>query len=326
MHPFQIKLSMELNTTVQVAFNDLLRIEFDLFIASSGYETRSIFLAQGVSNLKIKKKVVLAFCERITEISRPFNDQVFSQLNFEFVNTSEKSIQEIFRVLEQACSNNGKADMNVLIDYSSMPKLWYEAIINFFTEKETEYHNINLWFSYTPSEYSASINNISNKYLESEIPTQLAPKPKALIIGLGYEKGRAKELATKLNAQVTYSFYSDPAVDPRFVLELLENNKDILMKLDSEKIIKYPIYDLNYINLSLTQLCVKLRLTHQIVLAPIGPKPFTLMCFLLNARYPDIKIWRFASEVPKEVYDRKPFGQFLIYKVHFTSDNTDYDD
>lgn len=317
---------MELNTTVQVAFNDFSRTPFDLFIASSGYETRSIFLAQRISNLNIRKKIVLAFCERMNDISRPFNDKVFSQLGFEFVNTSASSTREIDHVLESACSASNREEMNVLIDYSSMPKLWYEAIINFFAEFENGVRNINVWFSYTPSEYSASIGNISNRYFETNISEKLSIKPKALIIGLGYEKGRAKELANKLNAQVTYSFYSDPAIDPRFVLELLENNKDILMKLESERIIKYPIYDLNYINTSLTQLCVKLRLSHQIVLAPIGPKPFTLMCFLLNARYPDIKIWHFSSEVPKEVYDRKPFGQFLIYKVHFTSEGVDYDD
>lgn len=317
---------MELNTTVQVAFNELSGIDFDLFIASSGYETRSISLAQEISPLKIKKKVVLAFCERITEISRPFNDTIFTQLGFEFINTSANSSSEVYKILEISCTNPDKENLNVLIDYSSMPKLWYEAIIDFFSEKETEYHNVNIWFSYTPSEYSASIGNISNRYFETSIPEHLNAKPKALIIGLGYEKGRAKELAGKLNAAVTYSFYSDPAIDPRFVMELLENNKDILMNLDSEKIIKYPIFDLNYINSSLTHLCVNLRLTHQIVLAPIGPKPFTLMCFILNSRYPDIKIWHFSSEVPREVYDRKPFGQYLIYKVHFTSENVDYDD
>lgn len=317
---------MELNTTVQVTLNDLSAQKFDILIASSGYETRSIFLAQRLSSLKVSKKVVLAFTERKDDISRPFNDKVFDQLGFEFVSVSMNSTSEIYSLLENTCAKKTTGDLNILIDYSSMPKLWYEAIISFFGEVETVFRNIYVWFSYTPSEYTASLKDISNKYFETDLPVKLSTKPKALIIGLGYEKGRAQELAGKLNAQVTYSFYSDPAVDPRFVKELLENNQDILNNLDIGKIIKYPIYDLNYINSSLTHLCVDLRLTHQIVLAPIGPKPFTLMCFLLNARYPDIKIWRFASEVPREVYDRKPHGELLVYKVHFTSDNVDYDD
>jgi hypothetical protein len=317
---------MELNTTVQVTLNDLAAQSFDILIAASGYETRSIFLAQRISSVQVNKKVVLAFSERKEEFSRPFNDKVFVQLGFEFIPSSMNSTSEIINLLEKTCAAKKSDDLNILIDYSSMPKLWYDAIISFFSEKETDLRNIHVWFSYTPSEYSASLKNISNKYFESDLPTKLSLKPKALVIGLGYEKGRAQELAGKLNAQVTYSFYSDPAVDPRFVKELLENNQDILTKLDTGKVIKYPIYDLNYINSSLTHLCVDLRLSHQIVLAPIGPKPFTLMCFLLNARYPDIKIWRFSSEVPKEVYDRKPHGELLVYKVHFTSDNVDYDD
>ena len=317
---------MELNTTVQVVYNNLADQSFDLVIASCGYETRCTFLAQKISDLNVLKKVVFAFSERNYILSRPLNDRVFEQLGFEFVNASMCTTNNIYEVLKKECSASDSPQMNILIDYSSMPKLWYDAIISFFSELETEDKNINVWFSYTPSEYSTSINNVSNKYFEPDVPGKLSSKPKALIIGLGYEKGRAEELARKLNSQVTYSFYSDPAIDPRFVDELLENNKEILNRLESQMVIKYPIYDLNYINSSLTQLCVDLRLTHQVVLAPIGPKPFTLLCFLLNARYPDIKIWRFSSEVPRNVYDRKPHGELLIYKVHFTSEGVDYDD
>ncbi len=317
---------MELDTTVQVTFNDLADQTFDLVIASCGYETRGVFLSQKLSSVNVRKKLVFAFSERKDAISRPFNERVFGQLGFEFVEASMTNARILCDVLKRECYNSRSLQMNILIDYSSMPKLWYDAIISFFSEYETEQKNINVWFSYTPSEYSISLNDISNKYFEPDVPAKLSSKPKALIIGLGYEKGRAEELANKLNAQVTYSFYSDPAIDPRFVKELLENNKAILIRLDSQKVIKYPIFDLNYINTSLTHLCVDLRLTHQIVLAPIGPKPFTLMCFILNARYPDIKIWRFSSDVPRDVYDRKPHGELLIYKVHFTSEGVDYDD
>lgn len=317
---------MELDTTVQVTLNEVSNQVFDLLIVSSGYETRSVFLSQRIPTTQIKRKVALAFLERKDCISRSFNDRTFEQSGFEMVDASMNSIKEIHKILGEFCSGYKNKEINILVDYSSMPKLWYEAIINYFSENDFNFDNLKLWFSYTPSEYAESLHDISNKYFELDIPARLSTKPKALVIGLGYEKGRAQELAHRLDAQVTYSFYSDPAVDPRFVKELIENNMDILKKLDSKKIIKYPIYDLNYINSSLTHLCVDLRLTHQIVLAPIGPKPFTLMCFLLNARYPDLKIWRFSSVAPKEVYDRKPHGELLVYKVHFTCDNTEYDD
>lgn len=316
---------MELDTTVQIPVNDLHSQIFDLLIAASGYETRCAFLSQRVHSSRYKRKVVLAFKERKGEISRPVNDLIFDKLGFETVEASLCSDFEIRRVLDNFCETINSNEANILIDYSSMPKLWYEAIIQYFIENEPQTKKMNVWFSYTPSEYAES-KTVRNKYFLKDIPGGLSSKPKALIIGLGYEKGRAEELAVKLKSDATYSFYSDPAVDPRFVDELIENNKDILNRLETGKVLTYPIQDLNFINSSLTHLCVDLRLKYQVVLAPIGPKPFTLMCFLLNARYPDIKIWRFSSEVPKEVYDRKPHGELLVYKVHFTSESVDYDD
>ncbi|HEX3008059.1 MAG TPA: hypothetical protein VHO90_10630 [Bacteroidales bacterium] len=316
---------MELETTVQVSLNDLSAQSYDLYLASSGYETRSIFLSQRVS-VHAKRKIALAFKERKAEISRPFNDKVFSQLGFEFIEASTTSSQEICEILESICTLPRADDLNILVDYSSMPKLWYEAIIEFFSECEPQFINLNVWFSYSTSEYVEPKRGATNVYSESEVPLLSSSKPIVLIIGLGYEKARAQQLANKVNAEVTYSFYSDPAVDPRFVNEVIQNNKDILSKADPGEIIKYPIFDLNYINASLTRLCVDLRLSHQVVLASIGPKPFTLMSFLLHARYPDIRIWRFSSVVPKDVEDLKPHGEVLIYKVHFTNDNVEYDD
>ncbi|NJK96120.1 MAG: hypothetical protein HC905_15490 [Bacteroidales bacterium] len=317
---------MELDTTVQITLNDLLDQHFDLYIAANGYETRCIFLSQRINMSRINRKVALSFLEKKNEISRGFNDTVFHGLGFEFVNISMASTSEIRQVLDLSVNQLVADEMNILVDYSGMPKLWYEEIINYFIEKETGARKINIWFSYTPSEYSQAIKNVKNKYFRTTAKVNISPKPKALVIGLGYEKGRAEELAQKLKAEVTYSFYSDPAIDPRFVKELIENNKDILKTSGIGRVITYPIHDLNFINSSLTQLCVDLRLKYQIVLAPIGPKPFTLMCFLLNARYPDITIWRFSSEIPLEVYDRKPHGELLIYKVRFTSESVDYND
>lgn len=317
---------MELDKTVQVTIKELQTQQFDLFISASGYETRSIFLAQRIPADQAKRKVTFAFTERCEEISRRFNDKVYEQLNFEVVTASAASSRELIAFLEGFCRSVHQPEINVLVDYSSMPKLWYEAIIEFFTEHEGHFQNVHVWFSYTPSEYAAATSNVSNKYFQPEVPVLPTTKPIALLIGLGYEKGRAEDLAKKLKAQVTYLFYSDPAVDPRFVSELLDNNKNLLKNLDTTKTITYPIYDLNYINTSLTKLCIDLRLSHQIVLAPIGPKPFTLMCFLLNARYPDIKLWRIMSGIQSNPTDRKPHGELLIYKLLFTSEDVEYDE
>jgi hypothetical protein len=257
-------------------------------------------------------------------ISRPENDKKFKDWGFTFEICSIRDSSGIDYLLNRICYQSSNTLLNILVDYSSMPKTWYSAIINFFIAYEEKLSHVNIWFSYSPSEYSKSQNSNSIKSFDLVPPSTKSEKPIALVLGLGYEKGRSEELSKKINAKVTFAFYADPAYDERFVQEVLENNHTLLKQIDRDQIVRYPIFDLNSINVSLTRLCIDLRNTHQLILAPVGPKPFTLMCFLLSTRYPDMKIWKVITSGKTKPHDRTAHGELLVYKVTFTSEEVDY--
>ena len=315
---------MELDNALQIPSEQLQQKHFDAIIAVSGYESRSAYLASKIDLSIIKDKIVLAYNEMNHSLFRDYNDDKFRAMDFTFHQVSSNEISNLPEILDCICLNNPKKSLDILIDYSSMSKIWYSGIINYFIELEEILSDVNLYFSYSPSEYSKSRTTNIQYNFDSQLPVEYGLKPLALVLGLGYEKGRSEELGRKIKSQATFAFYADPAIDQRFVKDVLENNQTFLKRIEHDQIIKYPIYDLNSINASLTKLCVNLRIDHQLVLAPIGPKPFTLMCFILSARYPDIKIWNVSSSFLDAPSDRKPHGEMLVYKVEFTSEEIDY--
>lgn len=315
---------MELDKNIQISSEHLQKQHFDAFIAASGFESRSSYLAEKINVSEIPLRIVLAYTELTDVLFRPRNDDKFRELDFTFFNVPPKSITALPGILNKICEENKKESLDILIDYSCMTKIWYNGILSYFSELEESYSKVNLWFCYSPSEFTKAHANVSNKFFDTDIPKSQSNKPIALLLGLGFERGRSEELAQQLNAQVTFAFYADPAYDERYVKEVLENNQALLKRITDDKVVKYPIYDLNSINDSLTQLCIKLRLSHQLVLAPIGPKPFTLMCFILSTRYPDIKLWKVSTAGNFAAADRKPYGELLLYKVLFTSEEVDY--
>jgi hypothetical protein len=315
---------MELDNSQQVPIGQLQAQKFDAFIAVSGYESRSSHLASQIEVNNIPHNLVFAFIEKNDFLYRELNDKKYTELGFRFISSSSADTSILPDVLDELCDKIGKSSMDILIDYSSMPKIWYNEIINYFLSREEDLKSTNIWFSYTPSEYTHSIGSTSNKYLDPIKPAMQSDKPIALVLGLGYEKGRAEEFAKLFKAQVSFAFYANPSIDSRYVQEVLDNNKSVLKNIKQNQIIPYPINDLNSVNNSLTQLCIGLRMNHEVLLVPVGPKPFTLMCFILSARYPDIKICRVASVISSIASDRRPHGEMLVYKVTFTNEEIDY--
>ena len=297
---------------------------FDAVIAVSGFESRAAYLVDKINTNTIPEKIALAYTELTDCLFRSHNDNKYRDLGFTFHNVPSKDISALPEILDLVCSKNRKKNLDILIDYTSMTKIWYNGILNYFSELEESFAHVNLWFCYSPSEFTKAHSDVSNRFFDPVIPKSQGNKPVALILGLGFEKGRSEDLAKQLDAQVTFAFYADPAYDERYVSEVLQSNQALLKRISQDKIIKYPIYDLNSINESLTKFCINLRLSHQLVLAPIGPKPFTLMCFILSTRYPDIKLWKVSTAGNFAASDRKPYGELLLYKVTFTTEEVDY--
>lgn len=303
---------MKLKFAKQIDYSEFEAQEFDIIIAASGYESRAIHL---VSKLRLdnSKLVLIRFMEKKDEKQRKKNDKIFQKLGFDISKdlVSEGSYQKIIEILDANIGEYlvNRVNLNILIDYSCMTRVWYATIINYFLNKYSRLQNLNLFFSYSPAEYTPPLETRPNQYM-GPIPSMYristASRPTALIIGLGYEKYRAIGLTEYIDPKLTYLLYSNPAFDTRYIKNIEKNNEELIESVGTKNVFTHPIGDLVATESLLTSLYLSLRGEYIVIIAPLGPKPFALLSLLLASRYPDIDVWRVSSGGIRNVYDRKP--------------------
>jgi hypothetical protein len=309
---------MDLIHSEQVPFDHVYSSDLDLVIGVSGYEKRSSYLMERI-RLGDETKIVLAFKERTRELNRPQNDAIFRKLGFEFITVSGNEGLDVEGLLAHL-SVPDKDTLRILVDYSCMTKPWYASLIHYLSRTSLPYRHINILFAYTRSAY---VEPKKPKPLRLAEPLGygsrglLTGRPVALVIGLGYEKDRAEILRKAVDPAETYCLYADPSTDKRFVEKVYINNFKLIDSLHRSHVLSYPLENLTETNSILRDLCLELRLNYRIILAPLGPKPFALLCLLAGTTYPDIEIWRVGAGPLESVYDRIPDGEPLVYSVDF---------
>lgn len=311
---------MEFVNLEQTDFDSIKDSGFDVLIMVSGYEQRCTYLAEKLHAEPVKK-LVFAFLEKNKEGHRSLNDLYFKEHFFEIYESSGSSGNIIQQNLDNILEGFTKEKIRILVDYSCMTKEWYATIINYFVNWDVPQKEVELFFSYTPSVFEKSKKTgMMQKFKKSRINNpDYDPNGKAvsLVIGLGYNQGPALELISRLRPLRTYVFYSDPCLDERFVEEVENRNKELLQDIAPEFIFKYPVGDIKQTNHIIKDLCMDLRLDSQVILAPLGPKPFALSSMLLSARYPDIWVWRVHSSPSDKYYEMKAVGDPVICRAMF---------
>ncbi len=319
---------MELKHNYQVGFNELLTEKFDYFIAVSGYQKRSLFLAEN-TRFREAEKFVLSYDESNYQKLRQENDAVFQRLGFIPIKTASDSTVEVEKLIQKIFGCKACLNLNVLIDYSCMPKTWYATIINYLIRNDFNAKRINIFFSYTAKKNNVVLQKSRLKTIEPifvQNDSMIDKKPVALVAGLNNNHGIVKELIEKLKPTDTTAFVPDFSHDNQYYEKVVETNADILKNVNSEKVYKYPAHRPDQIGSMLTSLCLDLRLKSSVVLVPHGPKTLGLASILLSVRYPDIKIYDLLPKDDKHIPDiGLPSGDPVIVKSAFILDDEEED-
>jgi hypothetical protein len=313
---------MILKYTNQTSISHAQTIEFDAIIAASGYERRASFLASEY-NWKCREKYTLSFKNCLQILNRHTNDKKFKDLGYKSILMQGS---ESLPLLEILTSLHNKEKLNILIDYSSMTRVWYAEILNFFRNtSSTKCQEVNLFFSYTQSAFVPppleSTRNLHVGPIDGFSTLSIPDKPTALIIGLGYEKNRAFGLTEYLDAE-TFLFYNDNTNQNEFSALVEKANHELLSLVKPVNIFKYPIEDLNFSESLLLSLCKDLKQNYRIIIAPCGPKIFSLISLLVSTRLNEIDVWRISAGEEDEPIDKKPVGSPIILKAQFTQEFT----
>lgn len=304
----------------QVSTEELEKLNFDLILASSGYEARADFVSRLLSK-KADQKIVFAFNDHKNHSIRKKNDSTFHELKYRFIDTDGDNSELIIKEINHFIEKNNKTELSILIDYSSMTRVWYASIIDYFKHYVIE-KTIQVYFSYSCAGHKLSSSGEEEKK-EEFIISHFSPisefcglsvpfVPTALITGLGYETNQTYGLKEFFDAELAYLFYTE---NNEYTNYIIEKNKDLLKRTDSKYIIPYSVNDVLLTKTILYDLCNTLKNNFRIIIAPCGPKIFTLISFFVASELGSIDIWRISSSDHDAQIEREATGEIITCEI-----------
>jgi hypothetical protein len=314
---------MELAQICQINHRELHYEKIDFFIAASGYQNRSTCLAEMIP-APHAHKFMLSFTEKDHPDMRRKNEMAFSAMGFQPVMTSPDNPEIVEALMNKLCNTSAKDEITLLIDYSCMPRSLFASILESIARNDYPARKITLFFSYITKKFNLEAQKNTIRYLGPMISSKdhlKKSRPIALIAGLDNSLKSTLELIGKLNPAIVVAFIPENPYDPEYQSSVLKHNKILLDTLDKNNIVSYEALDPESINSKLTSHCLDLRLKHEVVIVPQGPKSFTLVSSLLSIRYPDIKLWEIITAIkPDDPNHGAAEGEPIVLKVSFCHD------
>lgn len=319
---------MELTHISELDYNELRYEQFDYFIAVCGYQPRCCFLASGLG-LDATVKFLLNIDEQDNYTDRNKHMDFFAANGFKSYTGTVTESLAIEKLVLEIC-NSTLEKLNILIDYSCMPKKWYAVIIDNIIRNNFKSKKLNLFLSYTPKVFEHTKRISNTEYfgpIIHEKDSLNKKKPVTIIAGLDNNAKLLNEAITKIRPLNILAFVPQSRTDPDYTYSVVENNKSLLDKLNSNHIFRYDMSHPDAINSLLTSCCLDHRINHEVMIIPQGPKVFSMMALLLSVRYPDIKLWEIIGKNGRHAQGQGlPASDPVIVKASFLDDENEEDD
>ena len=322
---------MQLEFVRQVYESVVKDLFFDYVICSSGYERRSTYMLSKLSeeNLRQSRKVCFCFMDRKV-FSRSDNDNHYRQAGFSLFDVESDAISDFATLYHNIFNNEGKKSISILMDYSCMTSVLYASLLKYFESFSEKFESVSLYFSYTPAKFSEP--EISgplhyNQPIPFFDPIESTDKKIALIIGLGYDKGKALGLFEYFqnDPKDTYLFITGESSSGIFFQAVKTSNSDILNIVDANNILSYDLDNLHHLISTLDAIVNYLvSENNRVVIAPIGPKVFTLASMLVNMSHQDVTTYRLSgghSSIPAEKIPDESKPLIIVQAQMRQSDN-----
>lgn len=310
---------MELINVVHAPDGEISDFNADLFIAATGYESRSICIPEIIS-AKNCKKAVIAYKDHKSDVARPANDNFFKENGYEFIYATGFEIPEISHLFNQFQSQ----EIKLMIDISVMTRQWYHSMLKFISELRG-FSKITLKLVYCPTVFSERIkisHKIELKKLSMHKDTRISSaekKPSALIMGLGNEVGISNKVYAIIKPAKMFLLHADPALNKEYIENIFINNHSLINLIPIKDLRSYPINNTAEIYSLLLDLILPLRLDYKIIIVPQGPKILALMSMILQMSYPDIEL-HFPHYKRKQIQDRVSFNDYTSVDLNFESE------
>ncbi|MFZ5957765.1 hypothetical protein ACOXVJ_09655 [Pseudomonas knackmussii] len=276
-----IKLYVE-----DIASGDVFSRRYDVSIFCCGYEERCTYLPSVLSKSKIGSTLVFDFSdnESIQDGGRSRNSRFFDELSGPAIKVeysqSEVVVESLRRIIDILAASGAKS-ANVLVDYSSMPRLWAAEILNFFKNHDID---IDLVFDFV---YSVGEHVYTDRPRQLREPIVLPGceavatynKKTVAIFGLGFDSGAPICIHNMIEPDTTFALVARPGALEDYSRRAESTNSEFIEDSVSE-VIYSPLASVKQTYDSMREIFYPYKNSATTVLVPFGPKPHALAAIL----------------------------------------------
>lgn len=283
---------------------------YDIFIAALGYESRCVH-AFGSLEIQASKKIAIAFTDQ-TVCAFEDNKKFFVKHQF---NVREIGDSEVTAAI-MSCVETDEA--NVCIDISSFTRGRLASILVALLAASKQFKRVlGVDFVYSFATYTpppdefAPINSSGPVCPFFSGWTNNPDFPSSLIIGVGYERGKAVGVVEGMEPSSVWVFLPEGGTG-KYDETVMTANIELLASFanDKGKIRRYPVNAPYRLFTELEALVFGLSKESRPIIVPMGPKIFGLCALLTGlAHYPSVGIWRVSGGVDEPAVDRAASGE-----------------
>lgn len=261
-----------------------------LFIVTSGYEARNTWwIERTLDNPAPPGKyecIVVGFKDFPAALSRPRNDEFYRKkgldLSAESSEQQKSFLERINLKVETLLAGSVDEPVEVHVDYSCMPRLWYCRLPLLLEKVLRRQDNVYFWYTpglYPEAEYPTA--GVEDFHVFSGRPS-LGAAYRTHIFGLGFDSTRSQAIWSIIDPQNLVCFYADPASKPEYVDRVKNDNRIVLSAANFTFTV--PIHDFVLAYSKITAVALEFRDIGDVILVPDGSKPLILAASLVPLR------------------------------------------
>lgn len=300
---------------LDVDFGSVLEERYDVSLFASGYESRCIHVPGLINPGMVANPLVFGFTEEPHSGKRDQNNELYLKRwrrePIPLSGDDEKPIYEHLHEHTQALDR----PIHILLDYSSMSRLWYAAVLN-WARFAASGKDVIIDFVYSIGRYEEAKNPMVIRGMVS-IPgcegRAYCLRESVAVFGLGIHGLAALCVLDRLEADTVYAFLASPGSSEEYVARTRKINKDLISNHKTRAVLDLPLASTEACYRHLAETIAPHRPDGEITLVPMGPKPHVLASILVAMRFQEVACLR-VSGAPNPA-DVKPTGDIVATRV-----------
>lgn len=296
-------------------FESVFQQDYDVAVFASGYESRSSHASEKIDPRHVKTPLVFGFTEETHIGNRPKNDAMFAKRwNTEPIPLSGDEEKPIYEYLHKH-THSIEGSLRILVDYSSMSRLWYVAVLN-WARFAASGKQVVIDFVYTPGLYEDEDRPMVIRNIAS-IPgcegRACRLQETVAVFGLGFHGLASLCVLDRLEASVVYAFLASPGSSKEYIKKTRDINIELIKDHRTRPVLELPITSIEKCYRALAEVIAPHRPDGEITLVPMGPKPHVLASILLAMRFQEVACLRVSGTPDRK--DVKPTGDIVATRV-----------